>query len=149
MAADDAGRPGPKAAQRMTIDQAASGWRPRMPPGLPAHAKRLWRSVVPILAASGTLTELDTAGLVAMCLCYQTMCQAAAELDEAGGVAHVDNRGVARKRPEWQIFRESQASFRTWCAEFGMTPAARTTLPAAAAAEKPDLAALLRQAIAD
>ena len=143
MTAVDAMRPGPKPAPKMTVDQGASGWRPRMPPNMPDHARRLWRQVVPILADSKTLTPLDGAGLESMCLAYHVMKMAAAELAEAGGT-HEDDRGIVRKHPAFQVWRDSQATFRSWAGEFGLTPLARKSIPAAAADKRPDLAEFLR-----
>lgn len=130
---------GPKPARRLEID--AGNYKPRMPAGLHAHGQRLWRAVVPVLSAAGTLTPLDQAGLETMCVAYAVAREAAEQLASDGGT-HRDERGILRKHPAFQVWRDAQATFRAWANEFGLTPAARRNLPAADN-EGNDLATLL------
>jgi P27 family predicted phage terminase small subunit len=127
---DYSGKPGPKAARRLSDDTDYGHFKPRMPRGLADDAKRLWRVIVPILAENGQLTPLDTAGLEALCQSYAAMSQAAGELAR-DGVTQIDHRGIRRKHPSFQIWRDGQATFRAWAGEYGLTPLARKSVPAA------------------
>lgn len=134
-------RPGPKPARRLA-DDLRDNYKPRMPRGLADDAARLWRAVVPVLADAGQLTPLDIAGLEALATSYATMTSAARDLAR-DGVTHTDDRGVIRKHPSFQVWRDAQATFRSWAGEFGLTPLARKSVPAARGGEL-SLADLLR-----
>jgi hypothetical protein len=73
---------------------------PRMPKGLPQEERKVWREIVPKLAARGILCKLDQTGLAVLC-CL---------------TAHVASGNATRREiSEWLRWRaEFGMSRRTW-----------------------------------
>lgn len=97
---------------------------PAMPRGLSKPAQRVWRKVVPDLAARGLINELDTVIL-------QSYCAAVAELEAAErvlateGAAYTSPRGAIRQRPEVIIVLMLRKQVIELGNQLGMSPAAR------------------------
>ena len=109
---------------------------PEVPPGVPECpdflnevARAEWNRVVPILAAAGTLTELDRGAVAAYCFWWEAF-------DEA--VQKLNKYGKMMKSKQDQIYQSpymsqaSQASkqMHIWAAELGLTSSSRTRLVA-------------------
>ncbi len=76
-------------------------------------------------------TEADSAALALCATAYSLAVRAAQEL-ESEGIITSDRAhgGESRKSPAWQVFRESAVIFERMSDRLGMTPRARTALPA-------------------
>lgn len=88
------------------------------------EGKALWNKL--IVASDLLLKELDAEALTLTCSAYDAAVRSAKELAEKGPLVEGD-RGLV-KNPAAQILRDSSQSFRAWCTEFGLTPAARKKL---------------------
>jgi len=122
-------KPGPKA--------------PGCPAWLPVEGKAEWRRVVPELDRIGMLTKVDRAALSAYCAAWSLLVKATTDVEANGLVAEAVDReietadGVVHlivkrtKNPAVLIARDAGAQVRQFCAEFGLTPSARSrmTLP--------------------
>jgi phage terminase small subunit len=119
---------------------------------LPPEAKRLWLDLAPQMVRAGVLSCVDGPAFAMLCVHYALALRAASVLkmrapkrkpagdpaaDEpvlpdlppamrrAFGLLSVDERGLFRKHPLNQVFRENSAQFLRYAAEFGMTASSR------------------------
>lgn len=102
----------------------------RLPPGKPADlspdAAALWDQVVPELARLDLLKVPDEAALRALCETYARLREAIRLRQEEGLTARTSQGvGVA---PWVRVESEAGKAFRSWCAEFGLTPSAEMRL---------------------
>jgi P27 family predicted phage terminase small subunit len=97
------------------------------PNGLPQAGMDLWRSLAPELKRLGLLTPADLGAFAAMCVVWGEAMEAAAAVRSEGQTT-VGDKGTLKKHPQMTILNEMLAQFRQWCAEFGLTPAARQRL---------------------
>jgi P27 family predicted phage terminase small subunit len=114
---------------------------PRCPPQLGDAAKAEWKRIAPQLYKLGLLTLIDRAALTGYCAAYGTFIEAEAALRQAGLDEAIER--VLRK-----ISCSSLAMMHRYATEFGMTPASRTRVRAAAlptTGELPADEAFLRQ----
>ena len=106
---------------------------PGPPEFLPVKARELWEKLAPDLAATGRLSEEMAPAMTSLCLAYFFMLWSMNTLARDGMMdvdpAHENRR---RKHPAYQMWRDAQAAFRGWAAEFGITPASRTRIEAGA-----------------
>jgi P27 family predicted phage terminase small subunit len=97
------------------------------PDHLSDDASWLWDLVVAQMAGIGLLKPLDAASLEAVCEVFARLREAVRVRQEQG----LEDRN-ARGNPVagWWVRVESEASreFRSWCAEYGLTPAAEKNL---------------------
>lgn len=126
------GRPGKRKANKREPKPAPG--TPEMPAHLAldpvAHEK--WKHLVPILTRMGVLTTADGDGLAAYCSLFSqwVRCEAAikkfglitVEVDEASGVAKI------KQNPAVRIKADTLRLLRQFENEFGLTPAARSSL---------------------
>ncbi len=119
-------KPGPKPLRH--FDPTVQNFKPRMPSGLHRYGQAYWRKVVGVLSEAGQLTPADTGGLEGLVYSYATM-RVAAEQLATEGATHVDERGIIRKHPAFQVWRDAQASYRSWATQFGLTPLSRKSVP--------------------
>jgi P27 family predicted phage terminase small subunit len=96
------------------------------PAGLSPDASWLWDQVIEQMQTIGLLKPLDAASLEAVCECFARMREAVRWRQEHG-LASKNSQGVG---VAWWVRIESEASreFRSWCAEYGLTPAAEKNL---------------------
>jgi P27 family predicted phage terminase small subunit len=96
------------------------------PENLSPDAAWLWDLVVEQLGTIGLLKPVDASSLEAVCECFARMREAVRWRQEHG-LASKSSQGV---NVAWWIKIESEASreFRSWCAEYGLTPAAEKNL---------------------
>ena len=117
----------------------ASLYAPRY---LSKTAQGLWRRYGHLLVDRGVLRESDVAAFEALCLAYGTMVDAARILKREG-LTTVDERGLPRKHPAYQIMRESSMQLKSYCALFGLSPSDRQRLVIEPLDGEPNLAELL------
>jgi P27 family predicted phage terminase small subunit len=107
---------------------------PEMPPHLAKDpiAATKWKQLVPILNRMGVLTVADGDGLAAYCSLFSqwVRCEAAirklgmftADVDETSGLAKI------KQNPAVRVKADTLRLMRQFENEFGLTPAARSTL---------------------
>lgn len=93
-------------------------------------AKKEWKRLLPILARSGVITDLDVAALATYCNAYHTYVDASVQIKKHGGIVEAPN-GYLQNNPYMKIQRDAAADMNRWGAELGLTPAARTRVKAA------------------
>jgi P27 family predicted phage terminase small subunit len=136
-----AGNPGKRALNQE--EPRAQIVRPRAPYGrLPKAGQRLWRSLVPVLADLGVLTETDVPALEMLCLHYATAVEAAHLIREEG-LTTCGSKGTLTTHPAVRILRDASSAFRLYAEQFGLTPSARSRIQAVTPEEPDELEQLL------
>jgi len=110
-------------------------------------ARKLWDEYAPELARLEILTGVDSAAFRLMAEHFGFAVQAAKQLQAEGLTVETPKEGV-KKNPLAQIFKDNSLAFKSYAAEFGLTPSARTRLKMAPEAEQLSLAEQLFQAVA-
>ena len=115
------------------------------PPWLPDRAAELWDALVLRLRAAGVLDEVDGPALLNLVMSHYFALHSG-ELLLRDGLLEEDkaHAGRMRKHPAFQMWRDSQAAFSKWAAQFQITPAARKGPLADAEGELSELEKLLR-----
>ena len=104
---------------------------PKCPRWLSKEAKREWRRLVKELEPLGLLTVVDGIALATLCEEWATYAQAQRTLTERGHTyEYVNKAGEANiiARPEVGIANKSFMAIKAMCAEFGLTPSARSRM---------------------
>lgn len=106
---------------------------PACPAWLPLEAKRIWKKEAPDLHKAGLLTFVDGPAFANYCLVRAQLKQAYEELDGELTYDAVSKNGTVNHvaRPEVAIIHKCIDQIKAYAAEFGMTPAARSRIPAA------------------
>ena len=102
---------------------------PRCPAWLSAEAKKEWKRVAPELERCGLLTQLDIACLAAYCQVYGRWVSCERRLAKEGLDYETRNKAGEMYRatnPLVGIANRCLADIKRFCAEFGMSPAARS-----------------------
>lgn len=120
----------------------------RIPPSKPKHlspiAAQLWDKIVRELPKLGLLKELDGPSLEMLCETYARWREAVSMRHKAqtaspgtGGIIAKNSQGFVVA--PW-VAAETQASkeFRSWCAEYGLTPSAEMHLAGPGAEQDPE-----------
>jgi P27 family predicted phage terminase small subunit len=102
------------------------------PAGLDAAAAKEWRRLAPLLVRAGLLTELDQDALMLLCDAASQARAAQIQLRRSGLVIKSPN-GYPMPSPWLAIERRASATMRALLADFGMSPATRASVTAAAA----------------
>lgn len=102
---------------------------PPAPRSFDALTRYEWNRVGPILVEKGLLTEPDLAAFALYCMNVATSIRCARILKRKGFTMKSPN-GFDLPRPEVAIRRQAGAEARKFMQEFGLTPSARTRLPA-------------------
>ncbi|MDP3909527.1 MAG: phage terminase small subunit P27 family, partial [Gemmatimonadales bacterium] len=104
--------------------------RPTCPAGLDKEAKAEWHRVVPELHRLGLLTKVDRAALVTYVQQWARQQRAEADIAKYGEVITQVVDGVVRREenPSVRIADRAGQRIRMWCAEFGLTPSARSRM---------------------
>lgn len=99
------------------------------PSHLSPDAAWLWDLVIEQMGTIGLLKPVDASSLEAVCECFARM-REAVRWRQQHGLASKTSQGV---NVAWWIRIEAEASreFRSWCAEYGLTPAAEKNLRSA------------------
>jgi P27 family predicted phage terminase small subunit len=110
---------------------------PGCPTWLVTEAKAEWRRIVPKLDELGMLTKVDRAALATYCEAWATFVYAQREVHTHGilitevETISIDGRVIycrTTKNPAIIVARDAANLVRQFCAEFGLTPSARTRL---------------------
>lgn len=99
---------------------------PAKPDGLSPDANWLWDQVIEQMSTVGVLKPLDAAGLEVACETFARWREAVRFRQEHALLAKNSQGTVAA--PWVGIEERAGRDFRTWCAEFGFTPAAEKNL---------------------
>jgi len=100
---------------------------PTRPDWLEPEAKREWGRITPELERLGLLTLVDRGALAAYCQAWGRAVGAEKFL-AAMGLTFTTPNGYVQQRPEVAIAQKSWQLVRAFCAEFGLTPSARSRL---------------------
>jgi P27 family predicted phage terminase small subunit len=107
---------------------------PNPPTYFDAVARNEWIRIGPELMKLGLLTVADMAAFVTYCLSYSRLVAATKSLKKAKTMFHeYTNKAGATNfvaRPEIIVIQKESMVIKAFCAEFGMTPAARTRMEA-------------------
>ena len=99
---------------------------PSAPRSLSPEAKRIWRRLAPALHQAGVLTAFDVDALAVLCD-LKVQHDRARQMLEPGLL--VKGRGDQLvTNPAWRIYRDAAVLVRTYAAEFGLTPSARSMI---------------------
>lgn len=109
--------------------------------------RRFWDDHAGELERLQILTGIDSAAFRLMAEHYALAVQAVQEVREEG--LTVPTREGEKKNPKATVFRENSLAFKSYAAEFGMTPSARARLQLPDEAEQLSLADILFQAVND
>lgn len=122
---------------------------PKIPKWLDADAKKMWRHLAPQLASLGLLTIVDGYSLAAACQSYSTWVRCEEYLQENGMTyTTIADSGCeyVYQRPEVAISNKALQAFKSFCTEFGLTPASRCRIDTKPpGVEKDPMEALLRK----
>lgn len=116
---------------------------PQCPDWLDDEAKAEWNRVEPELERLGLLTVVDGTALAGYCQTYARWRQAEEILQKHGLTMEIMTKGggtYLQQRPEVAIAQKSLQLIKAFCAEFGLTPSARSrmTLPGQKAEDEMD-----------
>lgn len=100
---------------------------PRMPPGLPEDAQKLWKKIGPELEELNLLTTIDGPAFTMLVLHY-SFAMKAMRLLKRDGVMAKGRGDKTKKHPAHQVFRDHSAQVRAYLSEFGMTPSSRARI---------------------
>jgi len=116
---------------------------PKPPDGLNEEGEKLWRVIGKQLLDVGLFTSADSVALEMLCMAYGRMKEADRLIILEGMVLKSSNGGYYQN-PYLAIANRSWEQVRSMLSEFGLTPAERTRVMAAAVApQETDLAELL------
>lgn len=96
------------------------------PAALSPEASWLWDRVIEHMESIGLLKPLDAASLKVMAERYALLC-AAIRRRQKDGLTVVTSRGEVMA-PWVRVENDVSRDFRSWCAEYGLTPAAEKNL---------------------
>lgn len=99
------------------------------PGDMPVDGRREWDRIYPELDRLGLLTTLDLSGVEGLCRAYARSRQAERELADVPLTVTTD-KGYVMAHPLLAVAKTWWAEYRRWCAEYGLTPSARTGLHA-------------------
>jgi P27 family predicted phage terminase small subunit len=100
---------------------------PTPPHWLKGEALAEWGRIVPELDAIGLLSVVDRAALTAYVTGWATFAEASEDIENRGTM--VEGRdGNLVKNPSVAMQRDAMNLIKQWCAEFGLTPSARSRM---------------------
>jgi len=108
-------------------------------PSCPAHladsGKVAWGRLSLILDRMGVMTEADSAALERLCDCYTDILECRVLIERDGRTYSVTTQSgdtLIKANPAVAQLRAADAQFKSYLVEFGLTPAARSKVHAAA-----------------
>jgi len=101
---------------------------PRAPKGLSKSAQLWWRKVVPRLIELDVIDVSADYGRLVLLAQAWGMAQDAYKTLIREGILRKDDRGITRKHPAHQIWRDSSAAYNSLGKELGITPLSRKRL---------------------
>ena len=111
---------------------------PIAPEYLSESALKYWDVFIDGLKDTKMLTIVDGYALSMACIALDLMVEALDQI-KLDGTTVLDERGLTRKHPAFQVLRDNTVMYHKWAGEFGLTPAARAkiTLPDTGVKENP------------
>lgn len=144
MLINEPGKPGPKPKPRGRRAKPAGSLRcPAYLVDIPAAAKA-WRTLAPLIDDLWGYSKLDELALASLCLAFSTMVECAESIAKDGALV-VDSRGGVKRNPALLAWRDASSQVRSWASEFGLSPAARSVIPADKPDDSGDLAAVVAE----
>ena len=116
--------------------------KPRRPSWIQGEARREWDRVVPRLHDAGLLTSIDHGIIEAYCVVYGRWVEAEKKVKEVPAVVQTSN-GNPIQNPYISIANHALADLLKFAREFGMTPSARSRIPATPEEKEESLADFL------
>ncbi|WP_236595990.1 phage terminase small subunit P27 family [Paenibacillus sp. EPM92] len=101
------------------------------PTWLDAVGKKMWESIMEELAAVDLITNVDVYALALACDAYSKYVKASKDIKKEGLVVeHKNAIGAVNKvpNPNVAIAQKYATQFKSFCSEFGLSPAARARL---------------------
>lgn len=111
-------------------------------------ARKFWDEYASELERLQILTGVDSAAFRLMAEHFGFAVQAAKQLQAEGLTVETAKEGV-KKNPLAQIFKDNSLAFKSYAAEFGLTPSARTRLRMEPEGEQLSLAEQLFKAVVE
>lgn len=105
---------------------------PRPPQGLDRRGRDMWKRLAPQLIALGVLAVTDLWALEHLCMSVDLYWQAHREI-KRHGIMTLTPQGMLVENPAVRVRQKAETTFQRYCACFGLTPADRPKLTAAAA----------------
>ena|SRR5690348_13815376 len=102
---------------------------PEAPEWLGLHGRQKWDEVGPHLVAVGLFAAIDGGALAQYCGAWDEFHDADTQVRE-NGLTYETIKGGIIANPAVKIRQNARAAIRQWGAEFGLSPAARVSLPA-------------------
>ena len=116
---------------------------PPMPRDLSKAARKVWKSMVPVLLKLGTLTESDGDALAAYSEAKALWRKAQDSIETDGMV--IDSSQGKKKNPAVTISNECMRTMRALMSEFGLTPSSRSAIQLNNPSTESPLAKLLNE----
>lgn len=113
---------------------------PSPPEWLGLHGRAKWEDVGPHLAAVGLFAAIDGGALAQYCGAWDEFHEADQQVKDNGLIYHSD-KGNILANPAVSIRQKARQAIRQWGGEFGLSPAARVSLPSAPAGADDDMEA--------
>lgn len=113
---------------------------PEPPEWLGLHGRAKWAEVGPHLAAVGLFAVIDGGALAQYCGAWDEF-HDADELVRENGLTYESDKGNIIANPAVGIRQKARQAIRQWGGEFGLSPAARVSLPSAPAGMDDDMEA--------
>lgn len=101
---------------------------PRAPKSLSKSAQLWWRKIVPRLVELDVIDIKADYGRLVLLAQAWGMAQDAYQKIQQEGLFRKDEKGVTRKHPGHQVWRDSSASYNSLGKELGLTPLSRNRL---------------------
>ena len=111
--------------------EAPASALPPAPEWLGSIGASKWHEVGPHLAAVGLFAAIDGGALAQYCAAWDEFHQADQAVRE-DGLTFTNDKGSIIANPAVKIRQAARAAIRQWGGEFGLSPAARVSLPSAA-----------------
>ncbi len=122
--------------------------KPKMPTWMSKEAKKLWRSLCPLLDVNAVLTELDGPALALLCEAlaeYTKADQVLRQAEESNAPFCTKSARGTTTHPAARIKSKAWANAVALLREFGCTPAARASVEVAPADTADDMLDLIQK----
>jgi P27 family predicted phage terminase small subunit len=108
---------------------------PTCPRHLKGEARKEWRRITALLDGCSLIAEVDRGALSMLCTAWARYVNAEEMIEKANeqapgsyGLFVKSPNGMAIQSPWLAVSNRAMDMYRTWCAEFGITPAQRTRI---------------------
>lgn len=111
---------------RVNRAEPEPGGCPRMPEGMSAASKKIWRRIIRDYGRTGVITAADSDVFRAYCDAVVRYVQADSALQASGPLVRGARHGDVVRSPLHQIVRDNAVLLRGFARELGLTPSARS-----------------------